>query len=158
MEGEGIRATKNSRRGQASSTENLMPWEFILWSMVCLAGSTDTAGRVREACQSWIGAWFGISADSGVAIMRVMALVVRKAPHVVFFGLLGWLATKDRDPRRRRWFLVLGCVVCVVAEALQALTDTRSMRFSDAVLNLVAFGAGASADRFHRRGAEKVSS
>ena len=122
-----------------------MPWGFIAWSAVCVAGSTDPAGRVREAFQSWVGAWLGISAESGVAVVRVMALVVQKAPHVMFFGILGWLATRDRDPRRRWWFLVLGCVVCVVAEALQALTDTRSVRLSDALLNLFAFGASAAA-------------
>ena len=131
---------------------------FTCWSLICLLGSTDPAGRIRDAIQSSIAACFGISPDSTAAVVRAMALVLQKAPHVVFFGILGWLATRDEDPRRGRWFLLLGCVVCLAAELLQGLTDTRSVRLGDAVINVVAFGAVAGTHRLlNHRGTEKTN-
>jgi len=111
-------------------------WSFLLWSAVCVAGSTDAAGQAGGAAVSGLLGLLGATAHA-----QMIAALFQKAAHVGLFGVLGLLAASEPVPARRKWYLVAGAVICIVAEALQGLMATRHPAVGDALLNLAAFGA-----------------
>lgn len=116
---------------------------FGIWCLVCLFGSTDLAGELRVAVQTAVMGVFGVHENSAEVSAAMLATGIQKAPHVLFFGLLGWLAAAEANPVRRKWCLTIGALICIAAEVLQGMTATRSLRLDDAVLNLAVFGLGA---------------
>ena len=110
---------------------------FLLWSVVCLAGSSDAAGSIGGAVVARAIPFLGLGAYASV-----VAGLCQKAAHLGLFLMLGLLAGGEAADRRRRWVMAAGLVVCLAAELLQGLTATRHPRVTDMAINLAAYGAG----------------
>ena len=77
-------------------------------------------------------------------IAQSLNIVWQKGGHILLFGVLGLLAAGEPDPFRHRLLLAAGCVICLVAEFSQVLTETRHFTVTDVLTNLIAFGSAAA--------------
>ena len=116
----------------------------MTWSLLCLAASSDAAGRMGSAVLQHIMAILTLSVEQAGPMAEGFAFVWQKGAHVVLFGVLGALAAGEIDRLKRRLLLLTGGGICIVAEWLQVLTETRYFATADELTNLAAFGLAAA--------------
>ncbi len=125
-------------------------WLFTLWTIGCLLSSTETAGELRRMVQERILLLLGLGAGPASFLQEAAATLIQKTPHVLIFGVLGWLAARHPSDRVRQWLLAIAIAAAVTAELLQLAAAGRTFTFSDVALNVAAVGAGFG---LRRRGA-----
>ncbi len=115
-------------------------WLFTLWTIGCLLSATEAAGELRRAVQERVLLLLGLGAGPASLLQQTAETIIQKTPHVVVFGVLGWLAARHPDGRVRRWLLGIAMAAAVAAELLQLGAAGRSFTFADMALNLAAVG------------------
>ena len=97
----------------------------VIWAALILSASNDSFSEAKS--RGWLSHIFG-------EVPYAVNFVVRKAGHVVSYGLLGALAYRAD----RRIAIALGIVLLVAStdEYRQALTRTRSGSGWDVLLDL----------------------
>ncbi len=116
-------------------------WLFTLWIIGCLLSATETAGELRRMIQERILLLLGLGAGPATFLQNAAATLIQKTPHVVVFGVLGWLAARHPDARLRWWLLGIALSVAATAELLQVAAAGRTFTLADVALNAAAVGA-----------------
>jgi VanZ family protein len=113
--------------------------------------SSDFVGQASNAVLGYLLTALSLELPEFAPIAQSLVLLWQKAGHVVLFGVLGLLAVGEPDQFRRRLLLAAGGVICLVAEYLQMLTETRQLSAADAVINMGAFVSAAILFQRHSR-------
>ncbi len=116
-------------------------WLFTLWTIGCLLSATETAGELRRMIQDRVLLLLGLGAGPATFLQDAAETIIQKTPHVVVFGVLGWLAARHPDARVRSLLLTIALTVAVTAELLQMAAAGRTFTFADIALNTAAVGA-----------------
>ena len=116
-------------------------WLFTLWTIGCLLSATETAGELRRMIQDRVLLLLGLGAGPATFLQQTAETIIQKTPHVVVFGVLGWLAARHPDARVRSLLLTIALTVAVTAELLQMAAAGRTFTFADIALNTAAVGA-----------------
>lgn len=115
-------------------------WKWaIAVAAVCLLASLDIAGEaghwmVQKVWTQLTGTRIDSKQDP-----LLWVSVLQKTVHVFLFGTLGVFLGSGRG---RIWKLAGGMLLCVFAEWIQTLSETRSASWLDVSLNMVSFVAG----------------
>lgn len=112
---------------------------FLLWSAFCLLASTDGAGALSHQIYAALVAHVGEPAAR--QWLMIHDAVAQKLFHVFEFACLGVIAQMGRSNRLRAAAITAGLIICLLTEALQSLTATRTASWTDVALNVTFFTA-----------------
>jgi hypothetical protein len=113
--------------------------------------SSDFVGQASNAVLGYLLTAVSLELPVSDPIAQSLGFLWQKGGHVVLFGVLGLLAVGEPDLVRRRLLLAAGGVICLAAEYLQMLTETRQLSAADAVINMGAFVSAAILFQRHSR-------
>ena len=132
--------------GEGRARSRWLPWVAVAAWVALILGlgsagfSADATSRFLRPLLDWL------LPQAAPDTLRGMHLVLRKAAHVVEYGvlaLLAWRAARQDLPRRRAAALTLGLLLAVAVgdEARQAYLTARTGSPRDVVLDVVGGGS-----------------
>jgi len=69
---------------------------FGIWSLLCLFGSTDFAGKASHTALGYVLRLLGFLSETGGTAAASITLFWQKGAHVVLFSVLGMLSANER--------------------------------------------------------------